>query len=73
MPLSVKRAIASSRRYLPTYLCHYLRLAQAARAYWFATHCGVHPPSNLTTDFSQIHTIDLNASKIYPKETLFYF
>ena len=30
-------------------------------------------PSNLTTDVSQIHTIYLNASKIYPKETLFYF
>ena len=30
-------------------------------------------PSNLTTDLSQIHTIYLNASTIYPKETLFYF
>ena len=30
-------------------------------------------PSNLTTEFSQIHTIHLDASKIYPKEALFYF
>ena len=30
-------------------------------------------PSNLTTDFSLIHTIYLNVSKSYPKETLFYF
>ena len=34
---------------------------------------GIGSPSNLMTDFSQIHTIYLNASKIYPKETLFYF
>ena len=36
-------------------------------------HREYQPPSNLTTDFSQIHIISLNASKIYPKETLFYF
>ena len=30
-------------------------------------------PSNLKTHSSQIHTIYLNPSKIYPKESLFYF
>ena len=72
-PASCDKLVQMDLKLKPEFVGHKIRRRPYPAPKEQADEIELQAPSNLTTDFSQIQTIYLNASKIYPKETLFYF